>query len=95
MPLDEPGKSPSSDPVLNLLDVALHDGAVVIDAYARFAAAMIGTLLFPYAATRPATSTQRQSESERPPKSRHPGIMKVLVALIIGAVLGRRLFPRS
>jgi hypothetical protein len=94
MPSDEPAKSRRSDPALDFIDNALHDSAVVLDAYARFATTVIGTLLFPYAATRPVTSAPKQSDPELPPKSRYHGIVNVVIALIIGAFLGRRLFAR-
>jgi hypothetical protein len=92
MPLDEPPRPGGADPVLNALDRALHDGAVVLDAYARFTAAMIGALLFPYAAVRPAASAPEDGEPEPAPEPRRHGIIKVVAALVIGAILGRRLF---
>lgn len=97
MPSDEPTRSHSSDPALGLLDSALHDSAVILDAYARFATIVIGTVLFPYAAARPMISAPKQSDAEPPPQPHHRGIVSVVIAMLIGAVLGRRLFrgPRQ
>src|SRR5947209_586136 len=94
MPLNEPARSRSTDPALGLLDSALHDSAVIFEAYGRFARIVIGTLLFPYAAAGPVISAPKQSDAEPPPRSHHLGIVNVVIAMMIGAVLGRRLFRR-
>jgi hypothetical protein len=70
----------------------LHDSAVILDAYARFATIVIGTVLFPYAAARPVISAPKQGGAEPRPQSLHLGIVNVVIAMLIGAVLGRRLF---
>ena len=97
MPLDQPASSRRPDPALNLLDNALHDSAVILDAYARFATTMIGALVFPYAAIAPPQSVARQEASETPQQdaSKHRGVVQVAIALLIGFVLGRRLFRRG
>lgn len=90
MPLEKPGEARPSDPSLNLLDSALHDGAVVLDAYARFATTLIGTLLFPSAALVPAKSLSRADRLAGWARVPHRGIIQVVLALLIGLLLGRR-----
>jgi hypothetical protein len=94
MPLKEPAEMRRSDPPFNLLDSALHDSAVILEAYGRFATTLIGALLFPYATLRPVVSSPQQADAESPSPSRHSGIISVLVALLVGAVLGRSLLGR-
>lgn len=94
MPSDERVEPRRGNPNLDLLDSALRDSAAVLDAYARFATTLVGALLFPYARTELVTSARKQNEPERTPKSRRHGIINVVVALIIGVVLGRKLLPR-
>src|SRR5437763_4802756 len=98
MPLDEPARSRRADPTMNLLESALHDGAVVLDAYARFATTLMGTLIFPYAALAPARNasgeeaeTPAHSPQHLPPRR----IVQVAIALLVGVILGRRLFGRA
>jgi hypothetical protein len=92
--LDEPAKPHRSDPAFNLLDSALHDGAVIVEAYTRFTATVIGTVLFPYAAMRRPESASKAWDVRSPPQERYPAIANVIVALLIGIILGRRLFSR-
>jgi hypothetical protein len=94
MRLKKPGEMRRPDPAFNLLDTALHDSAVILEAYGRFATALIGTLLFPYATLRPVVSAPQQADAEAPSPSRRRGIISVLVALLVGAVLGRSLSGR-
>jgi hypothetical protein len=94
MPLEKPARSRPSDPAFDLLESALHDGAVILEAYGRFATTVIGALLFPYAAARPVMSAPKQSDTEPPPQSHHLRIVTVVIAMMIGAVLGRRLSRR-
>jgi hypothetical protein len=94
MPSEKPGEARRPDPAFNLLDGALHDGAVILDAYGRFATTLIGILLFPYAAMPPVAGAPGQSNAEPQVRSRRRGIASVVIALLAGAVLGRRLFAR-
>jgi hypothetical protein len=94
MRLEKPAKSRPSDPAFDLLESAPHDSAVILEAYGRFATTVIGTLLFPYAAARPMISAPKQSDAEPPPQWHHLGIVTVVIAMMIGAVLGRRLLRR-
>jgi hypothetical protein len=99
MPLDQPAEPRRADPGLNLFDSALRDGAVVLDAYARFAATLIGTLVFPYAALARAKSASGEEAAETPaqspPRPPQRGIAQIAIALLVGIVLGRRLFGRG
>ena len=90
---EKPDRSLRSDPAFNLLDSALHDGAVVLDAYARFVTTAIGTLLFPYAVMAPPQHTER-NVAEPPARASYGGIVQALVALVIGMIIGRRLFSK-
>jgi hypothetical protein len=94
MPSDEPAKSRRSDPAFNPFDSALRDSAIILDAYARFATTLIGTLLFPYAAARPAASTSQPNDVRSPQRSRSHAIVNVGIAFLIGVVLGRRVLAR-
>ena len=94
MPLDEPAKSRPSDPGLNLLDGALHDGALILEAYTRFTTTLIGTVLFPYAALPRPQEAKATDFAEPSPRPSHRGMAQVFLALIIGIVLGRRLFAQ-
>jgi hypothetical protein len=94
MPSGKPAKSHSSDPALGLLDSALHDSVVILDGYRRFATIVIGTLFFPYAAARSLESAPTTREVKAPPKSRSSAIVSVVLALLIGVVLGRRRIAR-
>jgi hypothetical protein len=94
MPSEKPGRSRRRDPALTLIDSALQDGAVILEAYGRFATTLIGVALFPYAMVPPPNKAPRQSDSGKWAQSRHHGIVNVVLALLIGAVLGRRLFAR-
>jgi hypothetical protein len=91
MPSDEPARSHPSDPALNLLGSALHDSAVIVEAYGRFATTLISTLLFPYAALLPAKSTSRDEIIDTPARLPHRNIVQVVLALLIGLIIGRRL----
>lgn len=84
MPSEKPGEARRSDPTLSLNDTAVHDGFVILDAYARFATTLIGAVLFP----------PGHSSAEPRLRSGHRGIGKVAIALLVGAVLGRKLFAR-
>ena len=95
MPSNERAKSRRSDPAVNLLDSALHDSAVVLDAYARFATTLIGMVLFPYAAVAPVERAPREQTAAAPAGPPHRGIVQVVLALLIGIVLGRKLFGRT
>jgi hypothetical protein len=94
MPSEKPGEARRPDAALSLIDSALHDGLVILDAYARFATTAIGAVLFPYAAMRPRPDAPGQSTAEPRPQAGHRGIAKVAVAMVVGAVLGRKLFAR-
>jgi hypothetical protein len=91
----EQARTHRRDPGLQLLDKALHDGAIVLDAYARFATTVIGTLLFPFAGIAPARNAAQQEHAGKPARLPHRGIFGVAVAVLIGVVLGRRLFGRA
>jgi hypothetical protein len=93
MPSEKPGRSRRPAPALNLIDSALQDGAVILDAYGRFATTLLGVALFPYAMLPPQTAP-RQSDSGKRTQSRHHGIVNVVLALLIGAVIGRGLSAR-
>jgi hypothetical protein len=94
MPSEKPDEARRSDPSLSLIDTALHDGFVILDAYARFATTIVGAVLFPYAAVPPRAGAPAQSSAEPRRRSGHRGIAKVALALLVGAVLGRKLFAR-
>ncbi|MBV9395643.1 MAG: hypothetical protein JOZ84_14665 [Methylobacteriaceae bacterium] len=94
MPSEKPGEGRRSDPTSRLVDTALHDGFVILDAYARFATTVIGAALFPYAAVRPRAGTPGQSSAKPPLRSGHRGLAKIAIALLVGAVLGRKLCAR-
>jgi hypothetical protein len=94
MRLEKPAKSRPSDPAFDLLESALHDSAVILEAYGRFATTVIGTLLFPYAAARPVISAPKQGYAEPPPQSHHLGTVTIVIAMMIGAIFGRRLFRK-
>lgn len=94
MASEKPAKSHRGDPAIELLDSAFRDSALILDAYGRFAAAAIGTLLFPYAASLAPERTGHQSDTDETSRARHRGIVQVFVALLIGLVLGRRLVVR-
>lgn len=93
MPSEKSGRSRRPDPPLTLLESALHDGAVILDAYGRFAATLIGVALFPYAMLPPKTAPG-ESQSQKRSRSRHHGFVQVALALLLGAALGRRLSLR-
>jgi hypothetical protein len=95
MPSNERTKSRRSDPAVNLLDSALHDGAVVLDAYARFATTLIGMVLFPYAAIAPVERAPRERAAATPAGPPRRGIVQVAIALLVGIVLGRKLLGRT
>jgi hypothetical protein len=95
MPSNERAKSRHPDPAVNLLDSALRDGAVVLDAYARFATTLIGMVLFPYAAIAPVETAPRKRTNAAPAGPPHRGIVQVAIALLVGIVLGRKLFGRT
>jgi hypothetical protein len=88
MPSEKPGEARRSDPSLSLIDTALHDGLIILDAYARFATTAIGAVLFPYAAMQPRAGAPGQNTAEPRLRSGHRGIAKVAIALLVGAVLG-------
>ena len=88
---DEPARQRRPDPAVSLLDTALRDGALILDAYGRFATALIGAVVFPYAAAAPGKSAAEQQPGERRTRS-HRGVVQTAIALLIGFVLGRRLF---
>jgi hypothetical protein len=92
MPSEEPGRARRPDSALNLIDSALHDGAVILDAYGRFATTLIGVALFPYVILPQPQKAPRQSDPPKRPQSKRHGMVNVVLALLIGAVLGRRLF---
>ena len=95
MPSERPGRSRRPDPALNLIDSALHDGAVILDAYGRFATGLIGAVLFPYAMLPPQDPRgETAAEKAAHRQSRQHGIVNVVLALLIGAVIGRRLSAR-
>jgi hypothetical protein len=94
MPSQRPVEAPRSDAALSLIDSALHHGLVILDAYARFATTAIGAMLFPYAAMRPRPDAPGQNTAEPRRQAGHRGIANVAVAMVIGAVLGRKLFAR-
>jgi hypothetical protein len=60
---EKPGRSRRRDPALTLIDSALQDGAVILEAYGRFATTLIGVALFPYAMVPPPNEAPRQSDS--------------------------------
>ena len=91
---DEPSRPPHRDPGLQFLDNALHDGAAVLDAYARFATTLLGTLLFPYAGIAPRNAPQ-QKDAGKPARLPQRGTFQVAIAMLIGVILGRRLFSRA
>ena len=95
MPSNERAKSRRSDPAVNLLDSALHDSAVVLDAYARFATTLIGMVLFPYAAVAPVERAPREWTAATPAGPPRRGLVQVAIALLVGIVLGRKLFGRT
>ena len=95
MPLKKPGEMRRANPGLNPFDSALHDGAVILDAYARFATTLIGMVLFPYAAIAPVETAPRERTTVTRAGPPHRGIVQVAIALLIGFVLGRRLFGRG
>src|SRR5512133_3045216 len=70
MPLDDPARPRSFDPAVDLLGSALHDGAVVLDAYARFATTVINIALFPYAAIAPAKKSSEPAATGAPARRR-------------------------
>src|SRR4051794_29137761 len=77
MPSDDPARSRRPDPAVNLVDTAMHDSVVILDAYSRFATALIATLFFPSAAIASAKSAA---------VSRHA---QTAVALLVRFALGR------
>lgn len=93
MPLDQPPE-PRRDRASTPIDRALLDGAAILDAYARFTLTALGILLFPYAGMQPSMSAPKPSDAAPPLKLRHTGILQVVLALVIGAVLGRRFVGR-
>ncbi len=95
MSSEHEAKAHRPDPGLQLLENALHDSAVVLDAYARFATTLIGTLLFPYAGLAPARNAAQRQQAETPAPRPQRGIFRVAIALLIGVVLGRRLLRRA
>jgi hypothetical protein len=95
MPSKERAKSRRPDPAINLLDSALHDGAVVLDAYARFATTLIGMVVFPYAAIAPVETAPREQTNVTPAGPPHRGIVHVAIVLLVGIVLGRKLLGRT
>jgi len=94
MPLDDPARPRSFDPAVDLLGSALHDGAVVLDAYARFATTVINIALFPYAAIAAAKKMSEPAATGAPARPPHRGMVQVAAAFLIGVVLGRRLIAR-
>jgi hypothetical protein len=94
MGLEKPAKSRPSDPAFDLIESALHDSAVVLEAYGRFATTVIGTVLFPYAAVRLPESASEASAVRPPPQPGYPAIANVIVAFLLGVILGRRLLRR-
>jgi hypothetical protein len=94
MPSEKPDDARRSDPSLSLIDTALHDGFVILDAYARFATTIVGAVLFPYAAVPPRAGAAGKSSAEPRRRSGYRGIAKIVLALLVGAVLGRKLFAR-
>lgn len=95
MSAEHEAKPRRPDPGLQLLENALHDGAIVLDAYARFVTTLIGTLLFPYAGIAPAGNATQHETAETPARPARRGIFQVAIALLIGVVLGRRLLRRA
>jgi hypothetical protein len=92
--LEKPGKSRPSDPAFDLIERALHDSAVILEAYGRFATTVIGTVLFPYAAVRLPESAPKASAVRPPPQRGYSAIAYIIVAFLLAVVLGRRLLRR-